>query len=126
MTITDGLERLARAATPGPYTAEVVEQCEPAAPDIWRVHGGDDSYEATICECWTGEQDNEAQNSCEKSAALHHSPKAIGHVIHTSFRPRMATQNAPQRQPTAAGNAVKNHCVYGVLRTAGLETTGRR
>jgi hypothetical protein len=55
------LESLARAATPGPYTAELVDQCEPVSPNIWRVHGGDDSYEATVCECWTGEQSNGAQ-----------------------------------------------------------------
>ena len=60
MTLTE-LRKLALAATPGPYTAELVQADTPAEPDIWRVYGADDSYEATICECWTGEQNNGAQ-----------------------------------------------------------------
>lgn len=34
---------------------------EPIEPDVWRVYDErDPSHEATICELWSGEHDNEA------------------------------------------------------------------
>lgn len=46
--------------TPGPWEFELYEKGEPVRPDIWRIYGGDDSYEATIAELWSGEHDNQA------------------------------------------------------------------
>lgn len=47
--------------TPGPWDYELWQSCEPAAPDIYRVIASrDDSHEATLCELWSGEHDNEA------------------------------------------------------------------
>lgn len=40
---------------------EITERHEPMGPDVWRIYSTkDDSYEATICELWSGQHDNEA------------------------------------------------------------------
>ena len=40
---------------------ERAEENEPVCPDVWRIFDErDPSYEATICELWGGENDNEA------------------------------------------------------------------
>jgi hypothetical protein len=40
---------------------ERTEENEPASPDVWRVFDdSDQSNEATVCELWSGEHDNEA------------------------------------------------------------------
>lgn len=47
---------------------EPLNEDEPLAPDTWRVYDDSDpSYEATICELWSGEHDNEtlAKEICD-------------------------------------------------------------
>jgi hypothetical protein len=51
---------------------EKTEENEPLSPDIWRVYDDSDgSYEATVCELWSGEHDNEslAKEICESHNA---------------------------------------------------------
>ncbi len=47
----------------------VESEPDDGGPPIWRVYREDDSsYEATVCELWTGEQDNEqvAREICHR------------------------------------------------------------
>jgi len=48
------------AATPGEWKFECHDAQEPNAPDSYRVFADDSSYEATLCELWSGEHDNPA------------------------------------------------------------------
>lgn len=53
-------EEAALVTVPAKWYLEISEANEPNAPDCWRVASeADRSYEATICECWSGEHDNE-------------------------------------------------------------------
>jgi hypothetical protein len=54
----DQLEALLQKATPGPWTVNMLAEYEPSSPNIYGIYGGDPSYEATICELWSGEHDN--------------------------------------------------------------------
>jgi hypothetical protein len=60
--------REALAPLPGDYAWEMTEENEPQAPNQYRIfRRSDPSYEATVCELWSGEQDNEkvAQAICD-------------------------------------------------------------
>jgi hypothetical protein len=57
------IDALEKKATVNPWKATCAEHETEAEPSLWRIHGGDDSLEATICELWSGEHDNE---SCAK------------------------------------------------------------
>lgn len=47
------------SADAGPWRAIEAEAESEALPSIWHVRGSDDSFEATLCEFWSGEHDNE-------------------------------------------------------------------
>lgn len=52
------------------WAYECVEPDDGASPSTWRIYPVDDpSYEATICELWSGEHDNE--KLCEEICAAH-------------------------------------------------------
>lgn len=51
-------EALAAGPTPGPWNSELLDQNDFA--DVHRVFGTDTSHEATLCELWSGEHNNEA------------------------------------------------------------------
>lgn len=71
--LAEELERFLKLATPGPFTLGLQEECEPDAPNIWGIFGSDTSYEATLCQFWSGEHDNVA-NASLITALLNHIP----------------------------------------------------
>ena len=101
------LRSAAQKATPGPWTTECREEESPGAPSVWAVLGDDTSYEATLCELWSGEHDNAANAayiaslSPERILALCDAADALRDIVQFCDDP-----NGSQRGETlAAGMA---------------------
>lgn len=103
----------AEKATPGAWHSEIVEACEPDAPDIWRIFAGSDSsHEGTLCELWSGEHDNK---ECAEYLAML-DPATVTEIVKDALRWQLRMRM--ERDPVSV-NALMDYQIAAELAKGG-------